>query len=63
MQRILDQTTLRDEIEAVGSKLADRGLSMDKRLALLRRQAQLGDLRDSIAKRARRATERRVGTP
>ena len=63
MQRILDQTTLRDEIEAVGSKLANRGLSMDKRLVLLRRQAQLGDLRDSIAKRARRATERRVGTP
>jgi hypothetical protein len=27
----------------------------EKRLALLRRQAQLGDLRDALAERARRA--------
>jgi hypothetical protein len=63
MQRILDQTTLSKQIEAVADKLADRSLSMPKRLVLLRRQAQLGDLREAIAKRARRATERRVGLP
>jgi hypothetical protein len=63
MQRVLDQTNLSKQINAVADKLADRSLSTPKRLVLLRRQAQLGDLRDAIAKRARRATERRIGTP
>jgi hypothetical protein len=61
MQRILDKTTLVKQIEAVADRLADRGLTKEKRLVLLRRQAQLGDLRDAIAKRARRADERRMG--
>lgn len=63
MPPILDQTTLAKQIGAVADKLADRRLSKEKRLVLLRRQAQLGDLRDAIAKRAARASERRVGTP
>ena len=61
MPRILDQTALRNEIEAVGSKLADPSLAKEKRLDLLRRQAQLGDLLEALATRARRAAERRVG--
>jgi hypothetical protein len=63
MAQILDQTNLAKQLDAVADKLADRRLSTPKRLVLLRRQAQLGDLRDAIAKRARRATERRMGTP
>jgi hypothetical protein len=63
MERVLDQTMLGKQIEVVAAKLADRGLTMEKRLVLLRRQAELGDLRDALAKRARRVNERRVGTP
>lgn len=63
MQRILDQTALRNEIGAVGKKLADPSLAINGRLVLLRRQAELGDLRDARAKLARRATERRSHTP
>ena len=63
MQRTLDQTALRNEIGAVGKQLADPGLSNKGRLVLLRRQAELGDLRDALAKQARRVTERRSHTP
>jgi hypothetical protein len=63
MRRPLDQSDLIKQMEGVADKLADRGLTKPKRLELLRRQAQLGDLRDAIAKRARRSTERRMGTP
>ena len=58
MRRILDQTTLRDQMEVVADQLADRGLTKKRRLTLLRRQAQLGDLRDAIAQRERRAAAR-----
>jgi len=55
MPRVLDKTDVLKEFAAVGDKLATRGLTGEKRLALLRRQAQLGDLRDALAQRARRA--------
>jgi hypothetical protein len=38
----------------VSDKLATKALTMPQRLALLRRQAELGDLRDALADRARR---------
>jgi len=55
MPRVLDKTDVLKEFAAVGDELATRGLTGEKRLALLRRQAQLGDLRDALAQRARRA--------
>jgi hypothetical protein len=38
----------------VGDKLAAKALTQQQRLALLRRQAELGDLRDALAENARR---------
>jgi cell division protein FtsB len=55
MARPLNQSAVIKELDRVGDKLAAKGLAADKRMALLRRQAQLGDLRDAIAQRARRA--------
>lgn len=55
MRRPLDQSKVLKELAGVADKLADNGLTREKRLALLRRQARLGDLRDAIAERARRA--------
>jgi hypothetical protein len=55
MRRPLDQSRVLKELAGVADKLAEAGLTREKRLALLRRQAQLGDLRDAIAERARRA--------
>jgi hypothetical protein len=55
MRRTLDRSDLLKEMENVADKLATPGLVGEPRLALLRRQAQLGDLRDALAERARRA--------
>jgi hypothetical protein len=55
MRPALDQSKVLKELAGVADKLAEAGLTREKRLALLRRQAQLGDLRDAIAERARRA--------
>lgn len=56
MSRLLKQSAvIIKELDRVGDKLAAKGLTRDKRMDLLRRQAQLGDLRDAIAQRARRA--------
>jgi hypothetical protein len=55
MRKPLDTTRLLKELEAVGDKLAARGLKREQRMVLLRRQAELGDLRDAIALRARRS--------
>jgi hypothetical protein len=55
MPRPLDQSALVKEMSSIAAKLADRGLTGEARLALLRRQAELGDLRDAIALRARRS--------
>lgn len=54
MPRALDKAAVLKELESVAGKLAAPGLTSDKRLALLRRQAQLGDLRDALADRSRR---------
>jgi hypothetical protein len=55
MRRLLDGSDLLNELAAVADKLASGDATGEKRLALLRRQAQLGDLRDALAERARRA--------
>jgi len=46
------------ELERVADALAKTPHASMKRLPLLRRQAALGDLRDEIAMRARRAADR-----
>lgn len=57
MKRPLDKTMLAKEIEGVRAKLSTTAVSGEKRLAALRRQAQLGDLRDAIDERERRAAQ------
>jgi cell division protein FtsB len=54
MGRSLTRNAVLKELGVVGDKLAARALTKEKRLALLRRQADLGDLRDALAERARR---------
>lgn len=46
---------LTEEIERVRLALDKEGLGKEQRLTLLRRQAALGDLRDALVERARRA--------
>ncbi len=55
MQRILTKSDLLKELATVSDKLRTDGATGQQRLALLRRQAQLGDLRDALAQRERRA--------
>jgi hypothetical protein len=43
------------QIEAVSERLESPKVTGPQRMALLRRQAELGDLRDALAERARRA--------
>jgi hypothetical protein len=43
------------QMETVASRLESPKLNGPQRMALLRRQAELGDLRDALADRARRA--------
>jgi rRNA-processing protein FCF1 len=54
MRRTLTQSAVMKELESVAEQLAAVKTSRLKRLELLRRQAQLGDLRDAVAERARR---------
>jgi hypothetical protein len=54
MQLTLTRQAVLKELAGVGDKLAARGLTTPQRLVLLRRQAELGDLRDALAERARR---------
>jgi hypothetical protein len=54
MRRILDRTQVVRELTNVAEKL-DGSVPMEKRLTLLRRQAQLGDLLEAIDLKARRA--------
>jgi hypothetical protein len=54
MQRSLTPSIVRKELEGVADKLAAGKITGEKRLDLLRRQAELGDLRDAMADRARR---------
>jgi hypothetical protein len=55
MRSPLDRSHLLKELASVTDELANPELTREQRLALLRRQAALGDLRDAIAERARRA--------
>src|SRR3954447_20560972 len=48
------------ELAAASDKLAANGLTKERRLALLRRQAELGDLRDGLAERARRKEAQQI---
>jgi hypothetical protein len=50
----LSEAAVLRQLKTVGEKLAGKA-SGKQRLALLRRQAQLGDQRDAAADRARRA--------
>ncbi|MDX6729043.1 MAG: hypothetical protein QOK49_3848 [Baekduia sp.] len=45
------------ELSGVAERLTSQRLTSDKRMALLRRQAELGDLRDAISERMRRARQ------
>jgi hypothetical protein len=46
---------IKKQLNAVGERLSNDRAKGEERLALLRRQAQLGDERDEAALRARRA--------
>jgi hypothetical protein len=45
------------ELTGVAERLTSQRLTGQKRMDLLRRQAELGDLRDAIAERMRRARQ------
>jgi hypothetical protein len=51
----LTRNAVLKELAGVGDKLAAKKITQQQRLALLRRQAELGDLRDALADRARRS--------
>jgi len=46
---------IKRQLQAVGERLSENRAKGEARLALLRKQAQLGDERDAAALRARRA--------
>jgi hypothetical protein len=50
----LTRAAVLKELAGVGDKLAAKSLTQPERLSLLRRQAELGDLRDALAERERR---------
>jgi hypothetical protein len=54
MSLSLTRNAVLKELAGVGDKLAAKALTQQQRLALLRRQAELGDLRDALAENARR---------
>ena len=54
MSLSVTRTAVLKELAGVGDKLAARSLTQPQRLALLRRQAELGDLRDALAENERR---------
>jgi hypothetical protein len=54
MRRQLTRADLDKEMASVADKLEAPSATGEKRLDLLRRQAQLGDLRDALAQRERR---------
>lgn len=53
MRRTLTKADVLKELDSVADKLAATGTTGKARLDLLRRQAQLGDLRDALAARGR----------
>jgi hypothetical protein len=50
----LDSSAVVKELQGVAAKLGDGSSTGQDRLALLRRQAELGDVRDAIDERVRR---------
>jgi hypothetical protein len=54
MSLSLTRNAVLKELAGVSDKLAAKALTTPQRLALLRRQAELGDLRDALAERARK---------
>jgi hypothetical protein len=56
MKRPLSDAGVLKELGKVGDRLAAAKVSRPQRLALLRKQAELGDRRDAAAKLARRIT-------
>jgi len=53
------RTQILRQMETVSARLDSPKLNSQQRMALLRRQAELGDLRDALAERARRAASPR----
>jgi hypothetical protein len=56
MTRVLTRSMVLKELAGVAERLAATTVTGPQRLALLRRQAELGDLRDALADRARHQT-------
>lgn len=54
MTRLLTQPMVHKALVGVADRLASPKLTGPQRLALLRRQAELGDLRDALLDRRRR---------
>jgi hypothetical protein len=57
MARVLTEALVLKELENVADRLLAPGVTTAQRLALLRRQAELGDLRDALAARARHLSQ------
>jgi hypothetical protein len=55
MQSSATRKQIVQQMETVARRLESPSLNGPQRMALLRRQAELGDLRDALAERARRA--------
>ncbi|HWI72165.1 MAG TPA: hypothetical protein VNT55_09430 [Baekduia sp.] len=55
MHSAATRTQILHQMETVAQRLESPKLNGPQRMALLRRQAELGDLRDALAERARRA--------
>jgi hypothetical protein len=53
---------IRRQMETVSQRLDSPKLNSQQRMALLRRQAELGDLRDALAERARRRANAAAAT-
>jgi hypothetical protein len=54
MTRLLTKSAVLKELVGVTERLATGKVTSQQRLVLLRRQAELGDLRDALIDRARR---------
>ena len=54
MARLLTKSAVLKELVGVTDRLATGKVTSQQRLVLLRRQAELGDLRDALIDRARR---------
>lgn len=57
MRTPADRPTLLEEMKRLEAALKAPRLTSKKRMELLSRQAQVGDLRDALAQRARRAAQ------